>query len=409
MSVIKKELDKTDYKILSVLVLCSLVYYFQYFFSVKNSPTGLPMPEDSLWYLEYAYRMLSNFDLDMHVNDILYLTYNMLLIFLLALFNNTETIVVLQTISTAFAVILVYQIALIIFDRATAIISSLFYAFSLDLNIWTVYILSDSFFSVFMLANIFALLKYFLLEEKSYRNMSIFTTVAVIFFRPNGLIAFIFVLPWLVYMFGIDKVKNIIKQYKKTITIISSCFIVAFFILLYLNTFDLFFESLHYNFKLLLYNVYAKGWIYDIDTKYTHNWFPNYTIIYDSELLSFIYFNYRDILLMMLKKAAVFLGYWVVFSDAKYKISMFIFSIPTIFFIIGSISTYLNKKIKGCSLLFLAISSVFIFCVIFFVDSMYRYRAPVMPYIYIIMAYGITCFVSTIQDVVQDFKKSFLN
>ena len=131
-------------------------------------------------------------------------------------------------------------------------------------------------------------------------------------------------------MIGIDKVKNIIKQYKKTITIISSCFIVAFFILLYLNTFDLFFESLHYNFKLLLYNVYAKGWIYDIDTKYTHNWFPNYTIIYDSELLSFIYFNYRDILLMMLKKAAVFLGYWVVFSDAKYKISMFIFSIPIV-------------------------------------------------------------------------------
>lgn len=391
---------------MSVLLLASLAYYFYYFWSVKTSPAGLPMPEDSLWYLEYAYNMLDNFNLSFHVNDILYIGYNMLLVFLLWLFNSTETIVIVQTLCTALAVVLVYKIAFLIFNRSTAFLASLFYAFSLDLNIWTVYILSDSFFSIILLINIFSLIQYFIVKKQAYKYISLLSCIAVLFFRPNGLINFVFIVPWLVFMFDRERITSLFQKNKKILLATFTGIFLSLCFLLYLDKLDLFFESLHYNFKLLLYNVYAKGWIYDIDTKYTHKWFPNYTIIGDWELFSFIYFNWQDILVMMQKKAAVFLGYWVVYSDAKYKLSMFIFSIPTIFFAIGTVGCFVNKKMRATSLLFLTISSVFLFCIVFFVDSMYRYRAPVMPYIYIIMAYGLCFFSETIYHSYKSIKES---
>ena len=114
-------------------------------------------------------------------------------------------------------------------------------------------------------------------------------------------------------------------------------------------------------------------------------------------------------MIMMKKKAQAFLGYWVVYSSPIYKLSMFIFSIPTIFFAIGTIGCLIERKIAKASILYYIIASVFIFCVIFFIDNMYRYRVPAMPAIYIITAYGVYYAFATTYAACRKIIKTYIN
>lgn len=399
-----------DYILLCGLLIVSFYNYSKFFWAVKNSPTGFPVTADSIWYLEYAQKMLTDFRLGVHVNDVLYLGYNMLLVALLGIFKSTAAILFVQVITTSLGVILIYQIALMLFNRTTAVLAGLMYACSLDLNIWTVYLLSDSFFTTLLLLNTFLLLKYFQTGKASYHLASLSTLLWLMLFRPNGIITALFILPYIVHRtYGFTELWCLFKKYRKLLAIIVSTSVLILFMLIYSGKLSGFFESLHFNMKLLLYNVYAKGWIYDVSTPYDHKWRPNYTIIGDYELLSFVYYNWLDILIMMKKKALAFLGYWVVYSNPIYKLSMFIFSIPTIFFAIGTLGCIIEHKMAKASILYYIIASVFGFCIIFFIDNMYRYRVPAMPAIYIIIAYGIYYAFETTYLTCKKIIKTYIN
>lgn len=398
-----------DYIWMLLLLILSFYRYITYFLTVKNSPAGFPVTEDSIWYLDYARQMLHNFSLGTSVNDILYLGYNMLLVALLAICKSPQTVLFAQVITTSLGVVLIYQIALMLFNRTTALLAGLMYAFSLDLNIWTVYLLSDSFFTTLLLLNTFLWLKYFQTDKRVYKIFAWLGLVWLMLFRPNGIITVLFLAPYILHnTYGFARLWRLIKKYSKQLTLlVASGFIVLAF-LLYSGKLSGFCNSFHFNIKLLLYNVYAKGWIYDISTPYDHQWRPNYTIIGDYELLSFVYYNWPDILIMMKKKALAFLGYWVVYSNPIYKLSMFIFSIPTIFFAIGTLGCIIERKFDRASILYCIIASVFIFCVIFFIDNMYRYRLPAMPAIYIITAYGIYYAFETVYVACRKLVKTYI-
>ena len=399
-----------DYLIQFLLLTLSFYHYTRHFLIVKNSPQGLPVTADSAWYLDYAHKVLSGTGIGASVNDILYMGYNMLLVLLLAICKKPESILIAQVVATSLGVILVYQIALLLFNRITAVLAGIMYALSIDLNIWTVYLLSDSFFTTLLLLNTFLLLKYFQTRKKTYEIASIITLIWLFFFRPNGIITVLFLTPYILYHSNITHfVLSKVKKYRYIFITLTLLMLATISYLLYANKLNSFFSSFHFNMKLLLYNVYAKGWIYDISTPYDHQWRPNYTIIDDHELLSFIYFNWLDILIMMKKKALAFLGYWVVYSNPIYKLSMFIFSIPTIFFFIGTLGCIIQRKIAKASILYYIIASVFIFCIIFFIDNMYRYRVPAMPAIYIIIAYGIYYSFETLYATWKKIIKSYTN
>lgn len=404
--IVEKKLHKQDYLWMLLLLAGSLYYYLDYFFKVRNSAGGFPLTADGIWYLERAQALLNHFSLSLHVDDILYMGYNLLLTLLLGILKNTESILLVQVICTAGGVILVYRIAFRIFDRLTAVFAGIAYASSLDLHTWTVFILSDSFFTSLLLLNIFTLTEYFWGGIKIYKWPALATTIWVMLFRPTGFVAAVLIAATLILLFERATIRNLIKAHGQKLALLLAAGVSVLALLFYWGKLDAFYVSLHYNFKLLFYNVYAKGWIYDIHTKFDHIWFPNYTIIDDNELWSFVYFNWRDILVMMHKKALVFMGYWVVYSDPQYRLSMFIFSIPTILFLLGLANCVFERKVARASLLFCCIGGVFLFCVLFFMDSMYRYRAPVMPYIYIIAAYGGKSLLSAIFNFAKNIKES---
>ena len=116
------------------------------FFVLLTSGHGLPQSTDSQWYLDYANALVANFCDGVDMNDVLYLGYNLLLSLLLYIFKDPVIIVFIQAVTAALGVILVYKIANMLFNRTTAIIAALFYCAAWDITLWSMYILSDSFF-----------------------------------------------------------------------------------------------------------------------------------------------------------------------------------------------------------------------------------------------------------------------
>lgn len=125
-------------------VCISLSFGFGHFFKVMRSPEGFPTSDDSKWYLDYAYAMLDDLQVGLHMNDIMYFGYNMLLTLLLAVFKSPTAVLVIQTAAAGLSVILVYKIARMMFNRTTAVFASLLYSVSEGKYRWTVYILNQS-------------------------------------------------------------------------------------------------------------------------------------------------------------------------------------------------------------------------------------------------------------------------
>ena len=152
-------------------------------------------------------------------------------------------------------------------------------------------------------------------------------------------------------------------------------------------------ESLQFNVKSILYNVYAKGWIYDKSTSYDYFFNPDYSInINNSLILSFIINNWDHIFVIYLRRAYAFLGTWVWEANLNSLLGLISFAgnlLPLALFATGTITAIVNGQFRKASILWLLILAVFAFCVLLFIDAMYRYRFPAMPFIAIVAAYGL--------------------
>ncbi|GAA3409694.1 glycosyltransferase family 39 protein [Paenibacillus hodogayensis] len=381
-----------DFILLPPLLSLSLWIRLRYFFYLKTSGKGFPDAADSQWYLSYARSLMSDFSIGAHMNDIMYFGYNLLLTVLLALFKDPVAVLFIQAVTAGLSLLLVYQIARMLFNRTTAVVASLIYAYSWDITLWSTYILTDSFFISLLLLCVYFLLKSLDTGKRTYKVLFALTAVYMCIFRPTGILSLFCILIYLFIRMDKGKALLFVKKHRYVIGTAAVAVIALFAGLLLTGKLNPLIASLQLNAKMVLYNVYAKGWIYDHASPNDHFFRPNYQIdIGDSLIASFLIHNWDHVLVLYARRAVAFLGRWVWTTDLNSLggIKRFAYDmLPVVMFVVGTVAVIVQKRFKQASIVWLTVLSIFIFCIVVFVDGMYRYRAPSIPFIAIAVAYG---------------------
>ncbi len=374
---------------LVLLALCKIVGHVYWRWT---DHVAFPPAADSQWYLDYAHALLTNFSIGFHMDDILYFGYNSLLALLLAIFKEPIAILFVQAVTTSFSIILVYKIAKMLFNKTTAIIASLMYYNMWEITLWTLYILSDSFFISLQLLCVYLLLT--ALQSGRAKDRALFCLCAVYmaFFRPTGILTLTFMLLYLALRKSPASWRRFLTRYRMLLGVLMVLALGGGAYCYHYGKLAPFVQSFDYNAKLVLYNVYAKGWIYDVPTPYDHFFKPDYTINPGSGLaVSFVVNNWNDVLILYGKRMLSFWGKWIweidIRSYAGFLLLLWNLQLPVLF-IAGTVAAVRNRLFQRASVLWLVILAVWIFCTVLFIDAMYRYRAPAVPYICIIAAYG---------------------
>lgn len=378
---------------LAPFTMMSLAWHVRFFFRVLHSPHPLTYSEDSQWYIDYARTFIEHLQIGLHMDEVLYLGYNLLLAILLYVFKYETIILFIQSFATGLGVILVYLIARKLFNRLTAIIAAFFYYNAWNIAIWSVYILSDSFFILLLLLTVYFLLKTMETRKKVYRNLFIGASVFLFFFRPTGIVSLLFIFIYIGLYLDWGRVWRFLKRHRFVIGGLATSTLVAGIYIVFAGKLEPLFSSMQFNAKTVLYNIYAKGWVYDKPSSIDYAFKPDYTInIGNSLVLSFLINNFDHILVLYGRRMVAFLGYWVLNTDFTSKVGLKKFMgdvLPTLLFMMGMVAAIMSKQWRKMSIVWLVFLSVFVFCIIFFIDGFYRYKAPALPFIYIICAYGL--------------------
>ncbi|KRE97047.1 hypothetical protein ASG89_29735 [Paenibacillus sp. Soil766] len=384
-----------DYEWLYILplVVLSLKKKLEYYFFILNSEKGLPKSEDSQWYLNYAHSLLTDFKLGLHMNDLLYMGYNLILAILIGVFKEEHIVVFIQAVTTASCVILVYLITLRLFNRITAIVASYFYATSWHITVWSMYILSDSLFMNLVLLNVFLLLKTLENNNKVMGSLFLVSSLLMLVFRPTGVLTLVFIFIYIALNVKREQPINFLKRHRYKFVCALLLVFTAVGFLVWADKFNPLLTSLQYNAKLVLYNIYAKGWIYDNPSGHDYFYHPDYRIdIFGSLILSFLIHNWDHVLLLYGRRALAFIGWWVWKTDIRSVAGVIKLCrdvIPSLLFLLGTYAAIKNNLFRKTSIVWLVIVSIFIFCMVLFMDSMYRYKLPALPFICIVCGYGV--------------------
>jgi uncharacterized membrane protein len=381
-----------DLFFLTVFVILSLDVRLRYYFYLLSTNT-FPQSDDSTWYLNYANDLMHNWKIGLHMDDILYFGYNFLLTVLLAIFKSPEKILFIQAVTAAVSVILVYRIAQMLFNRTTAVIAAFFYCnYAWGITLWAMYILADSFFVSLLLLNVYFLLSFMETKRNVFKVLFIVTAVYMLIFKPTGIMSLAFILLYIVLNLKWGTIAGFFRRYRWLIGGGLAAAVAAFLALYLGHKLDPLIESMAFNVKKVLYNIYARGRIYDIPSPYDHFFRPDYRInILDSLALSFIINNWDHVIIIYGQRFVAFLGRWVWQTNLSAPIGyvkLIYRLIPTFLFLFGTFYPLITKQFKRASIAPLTVLAVFIFCIIFFIDGMYRYKAPAIPFIAITAAYG---------------------
>lgn len=353
---------------------------------------GIPQSPDGRWYLNYAAAFLDNLRDGLDVNDILYFGYNALLSVLLAVFQDPVAVLVIQGVTAGLSVILVYKIAAILFNRRTAVIASIFYACIFEFTRWSLFILSDSFFVSLLLLCVYFLLMAMEHDRRQYRRWFSIAALYLAVFRPTGLVVIVFVAIYLLLQMEKDRLQIYFMRYRTWLLAAGLLLTAAVGLLYWGNKLNLFIQSFQFEVQKVLYNVYAKGWVYDKSTPFDHAYRPRYELtVGDSAILSFICNNWENIGILYAKRAIAFLGTWVWSAKTDSVLGILGVAanlIPAVLFLIGTVAAIRNRLFLRASILWMLVVAVYLFCMVLFIDAMYRYRFPALPFIAIIAAYG---------------------
>lgn len=377
--------------ILVPLVMLMFSKLMWHLYRVLSAGKGLPYSDDSAWYLNYASAFFANIRDGIDMNDALYFGYNLLLAILLSVFDNPLAIVVIQIVIASLSLILIYKISALLFTRVTAIIASVFYSFTYEVALWSQYILSDSFFVSLLLLCVYFLLKALEPGGNKYQKLFVLASLYLLVFRPTGILCLAFMAVYIVIRTP-SQSAALVRRYRYVIGGAVIAFTSVAFYLYSSHALDPLIESIQFNAKKVLYNVYAKGWIYDKPTAYDYFFRPNYTIdIGNSLVASFIVNNWDHVSVLYSRRAIAFLGTWVWNTDVttlKGILAIGNHLLPLALFFIGTIGAIRNGLFRKASIAWLIIVSIFVFCIFLFIDAMYRYRFPALPFIAIVAAYG---------------------
>jgi hypothetical protein len=382
-----------DFIFIIPFVLLSLKVRLQFFFFLKSPGQSFPKSADSEWYLKYAYSLLTDKRISMHMDDIMYMGYNFLLTLLLAVFKVPAAVLFIQSVTAGLCVILVYKIARMLFNRTTAIIASYLYCYhTWPITLWSVYILSDSFFISLLLLCVYFLLKGMQSGKNVYKILFAGSALYLLVFRPTGIIALSFIMLYIVINIHRKTLIHFVKKQRLVLGGLLASVSIALIYVFISGMLDPLITSMQYNAKLILYNIYAKGRVYDSASAADLFFKPDYNIdIMNSLIISFIVNNWDSISIIYVKRMVAFLGRWVWETDLTTIRGIVKFAdhmIPTLLFIIATVAALLNGLFRKAAIVWLIVLAVFIFCTVLFIDGMYRYKAPSIPFIVIVTAYG---------------------
>ena len=375
------------------LVVLSLYRTLSHPVWLVMSGRGLPRSQDSDWYLNYAQGLLTNFSIQMNIDEILYLGYNLLLAGLLTLFRDPVAIVYAQALVASLAIILVYQIGRILFNKRTGVIAGLFYLYNWDVTLWSTYVLSDSFFVSLLILCVYLLIK--AVDSRQKTDIALFAVAAVymLFFRPTGVVVAAVMLVHILVQLGRDRLRRFWLRYSSVLSGAAAVIVLLLAAGYVGHLFDGFIESLQYNVKLVIYNVYAKGQIYDIPTAYDYFFRPDYSIDKLNSLsLSFIINNWDSVSVLYARRTVAFLGVWAWMTPLRTAADYLFYLyklLPAVLFAAGTVAAIRAGTFGRAAVLWGITLAVFAFCILLFIDAMYRYRFPAMPFIGIIAAYGL--------------------
>lgn len=388
-------IKKTDSRNILFLVILSLLPRLTYFFNELFSADGLPIAYDTDWYLEHAYAFLSSYKVNPDMEGVFYFGYYSLLAILLWVFKTYSTVVLIQMITNALSVILVYRIAQILFNTRTAIIAGVIYAFNFQVIYWSIFIITDSLFISILLFTVYVLLMSYQSDKKSYRYLFAASSLYMVILRPTGIVTLTFIFVYIMINLDFTAIKTFWTGRRQLL--LYGGLLAAIFVIFYTLTSGRvapLFYSLQDYLGYLLREFYATGRMFDIETPYDYkysarmdsNYFSNFAV-------SFFINNWNNILVLYGRRALSFIGVWVwkfgeldVLTKLKYLIP---FSIAGSLGFIGLAGIFKKKILKEASILFLVILSIQFFCIFFFMDSAFRYRVPSLVFIGIIIAYGL--------------------
>lgn len=364
-----------------------------HFFWLLRSGRGVPPKcDDTIWYLNYANNLLANLLNGLDIDDTLYFGYNILLSFLLAVFRDPVTVVLIQGTVAGLSVILVYKIARMLFTKTTAIIASVFYIGAWDVILWAMYLLSDSFFLSLLLLTVYSMLLALETGRRSHRLLFAAAAGYLFIFRPTGIPIVLVLIPYVIYRLPRPAVAAFLAKYRLFLGGLAAALVLGGAGLYWRGAFDPFFSSLQANVNKVLYTVYANGRVYDYPHPGDLHFLPDYTVtVGDSLLLSFLVNNWDYVSVLYLKRAVAFLGHWVWKTDLGTLSGALTFLAnfwPAALFAVGTAAAVADRRFAKAAPLWLITFAVFAFCTLLFIDWMYRYRLPAIPFIAIVAAYG---------------------
>lgn len=382
-----------DALLLLPFVWLSLKIRLQYVHFLASPGQSLPTSDDSKWYLQYAYTLIAEKKIGLHMNDIMYMGYNVLLAGLLAVFREPVMVLYIQAAIAGLCVVLVYEIARMLFNRITAVIAAYLYCYyAWSITLWASYILADSLFVSLLLLTVFLLIKSKETGKRAYRISFIASAIYLALFKPTGLMVVAVIGLYLLINLHKQVIVNVWRRRRLPILLGTGGVLLIGVLLLASGRLDPLLASMQFNAKMVLYNIYAKGWIYDSPSPFDIRYRPDYTIdVMNSLIVSFFVHNWDAIGSLYIKRAIAFLGRWVWQIDLTSRVGIVGFvknMLPVLLFGVGMLGALVGGVFRKASLIWMIVLVILLYCVVFFIDGMYRYRAPATPFILIAVAYG---------------------
>ncbi|MDF2724911.1 MAG: hypothetical protein K0Q59_4586, partial [Paenibacillus sp.] len=346
-----------DIALLLPFVYLSLKIRLQYYYFLASPGQSFPTSDDSVWYLKYAHALLADKQIGTHMNDLMYMGYNLTLAFWLGLLDDPVNVLFIQSLLAGLSVILVYLIASMLFNRLTAVIASYLFCYhTWSVTLWSVYILADSFFTSLLLLVVYLLLKWRQSGGKVYRYAFIASAIYLALFKPTGLLVVTFIGLYVLINTHWADIKQFFRKYGLPLAIIVVVAVVAVILALATGKLSTLIASMQLNIKMVLYNVYAKGWIYDKPSPFDHPFKPDYNInVMGSLTLSFIVNNWDHVFVLYAKRAIAFIGNWVWQKPTDLTtlagIKQFAeYMLPTVLFFIGIAGAFAAKIFRKASI-----------------------------------------------------------
>lgn len=296
--------------------------------------------------------------------------------FVIAVFQqNNVLIVIFQIIIQSLTAVLLYRIGAVLFGLRIGVFAGVIYALFWELIQWDMYILTDSLFTAMVVLLLYALIRAQQTGDSKRWLIFAFVLFALILLRPTALPVAVSVIWFITSGWGL--------RYRLAMALLA----LGIFIL-WVGEFWIFDTTSRYGadaYVKYFQSLFVDGIVIRDRPEYTLHvqWDPGFT---SHNAITFIWVFVNRLI-----------GFWYIWTAAFSK-SHILYNILTmvplyVFGLLGLVTSYrkgVHKKI--ITFMIMVIGTYWVFQGITEVDYDWRYRLPVLPFVILFAAYGISIF-----------------